>query len=107
MEVRGAGRGATLYGLLMSTKPLPIRSGEQVKVVWRMTGSGPLRLTATNPHGRRVLLQWGPESHGGSNYHRPGEEWGAGYRFGTAGCWHLQARRTNGVADVWLRVTAT
>jgi hypothetical protein len=103
-EVRGTGHGATLYGLLMSAKPLPIRTLESVKVVWRMTGSGPLRLTVTNPQGRPAALQWGPERHGGSNYNRPGQEWGAGYRFSTAGCWHLQARRSSESADVWLRV---
>lgn len=106
-EIQGTGRGATLYGLLMPTKPLPIRARESVKVVWRMTGSGPLHLSATSPGGRSVPLQWGPEEHAGSNYHRPGQEWGAGYRFGTPGCWQLQARRTNASADVWVRVEPT
>jgi hypothetical protein len=103
-EVQGNGQGATLYGLIMLATPLPIRTGQEVKIVWRMTGSGPLRLSATSPQGRAVALRWGPEPHGGSNYERPGEEWGAGYLFGSAGCWHLRAQRTQGSADVWLRV---
>lgn len=105
-EIQGTGHGATLYGLLMPTKPMPVRAGEQLKVVWRMTGSGLLHLTATSPHGQPVALQWGPEIHGGSNYHRPGEEWGAGYLFPTAGCWHLHAQRAHASADVWLQVAS-
>jgi hypothetical protein len=88
----------------MLPMPLPIRTGEQVKIVWRMTGSGPLQLSAISPHGKAVPLKWGPEAHGGSNYDRPGDEWGAGYQFTTAGCWHLHAQRTIGSADLWLRV---
>jgi hypothetical protein len=103
-EVRGTGHGATLYGLLMTTRPLPVRAGESVKIVWRMTGSGSLRLTASGPHGRRIGLQWGPDFHTGSDYHRPGQEWGAGYRFPTPGCWDLHARRSTATADVWLHV---
>ncbi len=90
-EVRGSGHGATLYGLIMAGN-FPLRTGEPVKVVWRMTGSGPLRLNVANPHDTAVPLRWGPDPHGGSSYGRPGEEWGAGYLFTTAGCWHLQAK---------------
>jgi hypothetical protein len=105
-ELRGSGDGVTLYGLVMVTKPLPVRVGEDVKIVWRMTGAGPLTLSATGPRGVAGTLQWGPEPHGGSNYDRPGEEWGAGYRFTTPGCWRLHAERTRGSADAWLMVRA-
>lgn len=106
-EVQGSGHDATLYGLIMTATPMPVHVGEAVKIVWRMTGSGPLRLSTTSPQGNAVALQWGPEGHGGSNYDRPGDEWGAGYLFSSTGCWHLQARRTEGVADVWLQVQHT
>jgi hypothetical protein len=106
LEIRGVGQGATLYGLLMPISPLPVRTGQELKIVWRMTGSGPLRLSYTGPHGERGTLAWGPEPHGGSNYDRPGEEWGAGYTFPTAGCWRLHAERTSGSADAWLPVRA-
>jgi hypothetical protein len=102
-EIEGNGHGATLYGLIMAPTN-PVRNGEDVKIVWRMTGSGPLRLTTTSPQGATVPLQWGPELHGASNFDRPGEEWGAGYRFAIAGCWHLHAQRSVGSADVWLYV---
>ena len=84
--------------------PPPLRIDQPVKIVWRMTGSGPLQLTTSDPDGRPVALEWGPESHAGNNYSRPGGEWGAGYRFTSPGCWHLDARRGQTSADVWLLV---
>lgn len=104
--MQGTGHGATLYGLIMITKPMPVRADEDVKIVWRMTGSGPLQLSVRSPQGATVPLQWGPELHGSSNYHRPGGEWGSGFRFSTPGCWHLHAQRSRGSADVWLDVHA-
>jgi hypothetical protein len=97
--------GVTLFGLVLST--LPIRSGDEVKIVWRMTGRGDAAFTAFDPQGIAQPLAWGPEFHGGqgaSTYHRPGAEWGVGYTFPTAGCWRLHAERVVGSADVWLTV---
>jgi hypothetical protein len=103
-EVHGRGEGAELWGLLM-VRRYPMVAGDDVsKIVWRMTGSGPLRAGAYDPDGRAVRLAWGPEPHGGSTYHRPGEEWGAGYRFRRAGCYRLTFARTKGRAEVWLRI---
>jgi hypothetical protein len=51
-EVRGTGDDATLYGLIMTQKPMPVRAHEDVKIVWRMTGSGPLRLATVSPEAR-------------------------------------------------------
>ena len=47
---------------------------------------------------------WGPEAHGGSNWNKPGQEWGAGYVFTSPGCWDLHADRGSAYADVWIRV---
>lgn len=104
-EVQGAGHQATLYGQVEAQ--LPVRVGEPVKIVWRMTGSGPLHLSTSSPHGTTIPLKWGPEAHASSNFDRPGDEWGAGYEFTIAGCWHLHAQRTVGSADVWLHVDPT
>ena len=90
----------------MLAGPSPARVNEAVKIVWRMTGSGPLRLSAVSPAGRTVRLQWGPDWHLSSSFHRPGEEWGAGYRFVSPGCWRLHAQRTVGEADALLYVAA-
>ncbi|GLY73253.1 hypothetical protein [Actinoallomurus iriomotensis] len=104
-EVRGTGHGVGLWGLIMVPFRSPlIRSGDRVKIVWRMTGTGELRLSAVDPDGRTRRLDWGPEAHGGSSYRRPGDEWGAGYRFDRPGCWDLHAARGIATADVWIEV---
>jgi hypothetical protein len=105
-EVKGTGHGATLWGLLMFPHPPPARVGEQDKIVWRMTGTGALTLLAIDPHGTHHRLAWGPDPHLGSDWDRPGDEWGAGYLFDAPGCWDLHATRGNATADVWLRVVS-
>lgn len=102
-EVQGTATAGQLWGLLFHTGAF--RVGDEVKIVWRMTGRGDLHLTATAAAGVRKPLAWGPEPHSGSNYHRPGDEWGAGYRFTQSGCWNLHAARDDTAADVWLWVT--
>lgn len=55
-EVQGYGTGAQLYGLIMS-REFPLTAGpNEVKIVWRMTGSGPLELAAYDPKGKKVPL---------------------------------------------------
>src|SRR5690606_33226988 len=76
-EVRATGRGIRARGLLMSPKGWPpLRADQELKIVWRVTGEGPLRAAATGPDGRDRPITWGPESHGGSSFQRPGQEWG-------------------------------
>lgn len=103
-QVRGTGHDATLWGLLMFPHPLPPRIGDPEKIVWRMTGSGSLTLRAIAPDGGVHRTVWGPEPHGGSNWDKPGDEWGAGYVFTAPGCWDLRATRGTATADVWIRV---
>ncbi len=105
-QVEGTGHGATLWGLLMFAHPLPARVGDQEKIVWRMTGTGFLTLEAIGPDGTRHRLAWGPDLHEGSNWDKPGDEWGAGYVFTAPGCWDLHAIRGNATADVWIGVVA-
>jgi len=85
---------------------MPPRAGEELKIVWRMTGSGPLRIAVVAPDGSARPLLFGPERHTGSSYHRPGDEWGTGFRFDTAGCWHIHLMRTDTSGDIWLDVAA-
>ena len=104
-QVQGTGNGATLWGLLMFLHPLPARVGDQEKIVWRMTGTAwPLTLAAIGPDGKHHRLLWGPVLHDGSNFDKPGDEWGAGYVFTEPGCWDLRAVRGRATADVWLNV---
>ena len=105
-QVEGTGHSVTLWGLLMFPHALPARVGDQEKIVWRMTGTGLLTLEAIGPGGKHHRLAWGPDAHLGSNWDKPGDEWGAGYIFTAPGCWDLRAIRGNATADVWIRVIA-
>src|SRR6201999_1211797 len=58
--VHGTGHGASLWGLLMFPHPLPARVGDQEKIVWRITSSGPLVLKAIGTNGQIHPLAWGP-----------------------------------------------
>jgi hypothetical protein len=104
-EVHGsASPGISLWGL---TGGQPISVGAQIKIVWRMSGVGPLAITPVAPDGRARSLSWGPAYHLSSSYHRPGQEWGAGFVFDQPGCWHIELSRTIGRGDVYLQVPAT
>lgn len=100
-EIRGTSESAEIYGLMMMSTP---RVGEEIKIVWRMTGSGELSITATGPTGEPLPLTFGPERHAGSTYDRPGDEWGSGYKFTQPGCWQLHLEREDTSGDVWLQV---
>ena len=102
-EVRGTAAGAELWGLLFVGPP-PLSRDKEIKIVWRMTGEGPLRVRATLPDGRTARLAWGPEQHGGSTWRRPGQEWGTGFVFPKAGCWKVELTRTSGSGHAWLLV---
>lgn len=100
-DLEGAGDGATLWAMLFSMRPT---AGDEIKVVWRMTGTGDLAISATGPDGKVVEPVWGPEQHSGSNWNRPGSEWGTGWVFPTPGCWTINATRTTGKGTLVLRV---
>ena len=84
----------------------PIPTQREAKIVWRMTGSGAIALEAIGPQGERISPEWGPEPHTGSNWNRPGDEWGTGFRFPAAGCWNVQVTRDDSVATVGILVVA-
>ena len=94
----------TLWGLPLGPGGVPPRAGEELKIVWRMTGEGPLKVVVTAPDGGKKPLTFGPEAHGASSYDRPGDEWGTGFRFTIPGCWHIRLIRSDNVGDVWLNV---
>jgi hypothetical protein len=103
-ELHGTSHHGQLWGLALGPGHIPPRSGDELKIVWRMTGSGPLRVTFTAPNGRRRPLVFGPEAHAVSDYHRPGDEWGTGFHFSAPGCWHIKLTRDSTSGDVWLNV---
>jgi hypothetical protein len=100
-ERQGVGQGVTLWALFFAQKAV---AGQEIKIAWRMTGSGDLSMTAAGPRGAAAKPSWGPEVHGGSSFHRPGDEWGTGWVFPTAGCWTVNATRTQGTARLVIRV---
>jgi hypothetical protein len=100
-EVRGIAKHAKLWALLFYHPPAAANT--DLKIVLRMTGTGPLHVKAIGPAGRQVRPQW-VEKHGGSNWNRPGNEWGTGWRLPTAGCWRLHATRKRVTGNVWLMV---
>jgi hypothetical protein len=77
--------------------------GKPFKIVWRMQGSGDAMFTAIAPDGTRhppVELR----AHGGSNWNRPGDEWGSTFDFTQTGCWQIHVERVDNSGDLWLRV---
>jgi hypothetical protein len=103
-EIHATSTGGEVWGLALGPGPVPPLVGETLKIVWRVTGSGPLEIRFTDPSGRRHPLTFGPEAHSSSSYHRPGDEWGSGFRFTRAGCWHIRLQRVRTTGDVWLEV---
>lgn len=73
--------------------------GKEIKIVFAQT-TYPNAFAALAPDGTQVQPVWGPTFHSGSNWGRPGYEWGAGFVFSQPGCWRITTRS----ADVWLLV---
>jgi hypothetical protein len=100
-ELQGTAPGGQLWALLFAELPFPVN--QEVKIVWRMTGSGNLHLVALGPHGQRVA----PKDltyHLNSDWTRPGLEWGSVFVFPAAGCWDVHATMDNLSGDVWFLV---
>jgi hypothetical protein len=104
-EVHGSPDGnVSLWGLIFGRLEVT-GSGDMVKIVWRMTGSGDLTVVPFGPDGAARPLVFGPDHHTSSSYHRPGEEWGTGFRFDAPGCWRIQLARTSGQANVYFEIS--
>ena len=103
-EVQGTATNAELWGLLESDSGVPPLTGTEVKIVWRMTGSGNFTIVAVGPYGMKLPPSQGPDEHPASSWSRPGDEWGTVFTFPVAGCWDLHATRDNAFGDVWLEI---
>ena len=102
-EVQGSSDTQTLWALLFPYH-LPVWSDEDLKVVWRMTGSGDFSLEAQHTDGTVIQPIWGPEEHSGSSWQRPGDEWGTGFHFPQAGCWRILVQRGKDTGELDLLV---
>jgi len=105
-EVQGTASGAELWALIQSTSGIPPLAKTEVKIVWRMTGTGDFSIAAIGPSGMKVSPSQGPTQHEGSNWNRPGDEWGTVFTFPVAGCWDLHATRSNASGDVWFKIAS-
>jgi hypothetical protein len=103
-EIHATSVGGSVWGLALGPGHVPPRAPDELKIVWRMTGTGPLHVVFSSPNRHRQPLVFGPEPHLHSSYRRPGDEWGTGFRFGVRGCWHIHLTRDNTAGDVWLVV---
>ena len=97
-------QGGQVAGLVFGD--LPARVGDEVKIVWRVTGRGDLEVASRRPDGSRAELVFGPELHESSNFVRPGDEWGTGFAFDVPGCWRIELRRDDVRAEVPVEVLA-
>ena len=105
--------GNEVWALFFNDWPLPpggavrIPVEKEVKIVWRSTGEGTFRIEADGPDGASIQPTWGPELHGGSNWERPGDEWGTGWIFPSTGCWTLKMTRDDIAAEMVAEVFAS
>ena len=101
---------ATAWALLWAQPPFEV--GAEVKMVFRVTGSGEFAISAIHENGTSVEPSWpsgGPTQRGPneSNYDRPGDEWALAYTFPQSGCWNLHVDRGQESVDFWFLVEAS
>lgn len=87
-------------------EPPPWRVGQDVKVVWRSTGTGEFRVVAVGPNSQEIPPVSGPTQHFGSNWNRPGDEWGTFFRLEEPGQWLLRVERGSSAASLPVEVAA-
>lgn len=100
--VRVAAEGGEVHALGLEP---PFARGAEVKIVWRVTGTGDVDLAAISPSGERVLPIKGPLYHSTSTFDRPGDEWGSVFVFEELGCWELRIERGGVVGHVAVLVS--
>src|SRR5205809_3304118 len=104
LEERGTATRTQLWALFLGGVP---PAGVAMKIIWKATdvSTRQFRVSALGPRGLQVRHLVGPELHSGSNWQRPGGEWGTGFRFPVAGCWDLHVTDEDAVGDVWIVVS--
>lgn len=103
VEIRGTASEMEMWGLVWETPPLIVN--REIKMVWRVTGAGGLKVHAMQGT-QEAELTWGPVEHGASTFARNGDEWGTAFRFGSPGCWDIIIERGGAIGHVWLKVSA-
>jgi hypothetical protein len=86
----------------------PPQAGVSDKTIWRLAGPGISATSPTfslvGPAGQTAHLDWGPAFHDSSTWNRPGDEYGTGLLFPTAGCWDVHVIDGQVIGDVYVVV---
>ena len=83
---------------------VPPCAGREIKIVWRMTGSGTFTFRALDAHGMLIDPLGTPQPHDASTWSHPGSEIGTGFSFPHSGCWRIHVERSDVAGDLWLHV---
>jgi hypothetical protein len=78
------------------------------KTVWRLDGPntfGTPTFALIGPAGQTGRLNWGPAYHNSSSWNRPGQEFGTGLVFPSAGCWDVHVTLGQLTGDVYVEVS--
>lgn len=82
-------------------------ANEEVKIVWRITGEGDgFEAQAQSEQGAILQPIW-KQYHEGSNWQRPGQEWGTGFNFPEPGCWTITVTHGETTGTISLDVSAS
>lgn len=77
---------------------------EDEKIVWRITGEGDTFDAQAQSEAGTIIQPIWKEYHGGSNWQRPGQEWGTGFNFPASGCWTITVTRGETTGTISLDV---
>lgn len=106
-EARGTSATVELWALIQEgtfaeqqAAVLSNATGRNIKILWRMTGSGDPAFTLIGPDGSQAQVPRGAAH--ASNWQRPGDEWGSIFFFSDAGCWRIHVERGEASADLWI-----
>ena len=102
-EAQGTTRGTTLWVLFEGGFPT---ARSDSKLIWRLDPhfQQPLQFVGLGPQGQHQLPLF-VTAHGGSNWNRPGDEWGTGFHFPVAGCWDMRVAGGTTLGDVWIVIS--
>jgi hypothetical protein len=101
VDVTPVVKGGRARAVVMEGRPFPAHA--DIKIVWRLTGSGPLKLFATG-HGSKRIRPPQFAKHSLPGLTGSGDEWGSVFRFPAAGCYVLHAQRSHTKAYIKLLI---
>ena len=100
VEVRGRASAGQVWALVHSG--LPVRSGQALKIVWSVSGSGGFSVFALDSDGMKVDPQE-TEAHIGGTWRRPGRDWGTVFILPHGGCWLFRISHGETTGEIALR----